>query len=85
MVKLAAEKFGKQLPKDMKVTSELAPLTEFYYAEDYHQQYLHKNPNGYCGLRGSGYTLEAEFDKLALGAQNNNNDNKPNDEQKGDL
>ncbi|SFA83279.1 peptide-methionine (S)-S-oxide reductase [Amycolatopsis marina] len=37
-----------------EITTELAPLTEFYYAEDYHQQYLHKVPNGYCGLGGTG-------------------------------
>jgi peptide-methionine (S)-S-oxide reductase len=36
------------------VTTEIAPLDEFYYAEDYHQQYLEKNPNGYCGLGGTG-------------------------------
>ena len=37
------------------VTTEIAyPAPEFYYAEDYHQQYLSKNPNGYCGLGGTG-------------------------------
>jgi peptide-methionine (S)-S-oxide reductase len=36
------------------VTTEIVPLREFYYAEDYHQQYLAKNPNGYCGLGGTG-------------------------------
>jgi peptide-methionine (S)-S-oxide reductase len=36
------------------ITSELAPLTAFYYAEEYHQQYLAKNPNGYCGIGGTG-------------------------------
>ncbi len=36
------------------ITTELAPAPEFYYAEDYHQQYLGKNPNGYCGLAGTG-------------------------------
>ena len=36
------------------ITTEIAPLTAFYYAEDYHQQYLAKNPDGYCGLRGTG-------------------------------
>jgi peptide-methionine (S)-S-oxide reductase len=36
------------------ITTEVAPLSEFYYAEDYHQQYLAKNPNGYCGLGGTG-------------------------------
>ena len=36
------------------ITTEIAPGGEFYYAEDYHQQYLAKNPNGYCGLGGTG-------------------------------
>jgi peptide-methionine (S)-S-oxide reductase len=36
------------------ITTEIAPLGEFYYAEDYHQQYLYKNPNGYCGIGGTG-------------------------------
>jgi peptide-methionine (S)-S-oxide reductase len=39
-----------------EVTTEIAPLEPFYYAEDYHQQYLHKVPNGYCGLNGTGVT-----------------------------
>src|SRR3954465_1988772 len=37
-----------------EITTEIAPLDEFYYAEGYHQQYLAKNPNGYCGLGGTG-------------------------------
>ena len=36
------------------VTTEIVPASEFYFAEDYHQQYLHKVPNGYCGLAGTG-------------------------------
>ena len=36
------------------ITTEIIPASEFYYAEDYHQQYLAKNPNGYCGLGGTG-------------------------------
>jgi peptide-methionine (S)-S-oxide reductase len=36
------------------VTTEIAAAGEFFYAEDYHQQYLAKNPNGYCGLGGTG-------------------------------
>lgn len=36
------------------ITTEIIPATEFYYAEDYHQQYLAKNPGGYCGLGGTG-------------------------------
>ena len=37
-----------------EITTEIAPAGPFYYAEDYHQQYLAKNPNGYCGLGGTG-------------------------------
>ena len=37
-----------------KITTEIIPAPEFYYAEDYHQQYLAKNPGGYCGLGGTG-------------------------------
>src|SRR3954451_5183158 len=37
-----------------QITTEIAPAGPFYYAEDYHQQYLAKNPNGYCGLGGTG-------------------------------
>ena len=36
------------------ITTEIRPAGEFYYAEDYHQQYLAKNPGGYCGLGGTG-------------------------------
>ena len=45
--KLTAAGFGV-------ITTEIAPASGFYYAEDYHQQYLAKNPNGYCGLGGTG-------------------------------
>jgi peptide-methionine (S)-S-oxide reductase len=38
------------------ITTEILAAPEFYYAEDYHQQYLAKNPNGYCGLGGTGVT-----------------------------
>jgi peptide-methionine (S)-S-oxide reductase len=37
-----------------QITTELAPAGDFFYAEDYHQQYLGKNPGGYCGLGGTG-------------------------------
>jgi len=37
-----------------EITTEVTPLGEFYYAEPYHQQYLAKNPNGYCGIGGTG-------------------------------
>ena len=36
------------------ITTEILDAPEFYFAEDYHQQYLAKNPNGYCGLGGTG-------------------------------
>lgn len=36
------------------ITTEILPATEFFYAEDYHQQYLAKNPQGYCGIGGTG-------------------------------
>ena len=41
------------------ITTEIAPLTHFYYAEPYHQQYLGKNPNGYCGIGGTGVSCPA--------------------------
>jgi peptide-methionine (S)-S-oxide reductase len=40
-----------------KITTEIRPVLEFYFAEDYHQQYLAKNPSGYCGLGGTGVEL----------------------------
>src|SRR4249920_2958915 len=44
---LAAKRYGK-------ITTEILDAPEFYFAEDYHQQYLAKNPGGYCGLGGTG-------------------------------
>jgi peptide-methionine (S)-S-oxide reductase len=41
------------------ITTEIVPLGEFYYAEGYHQQYLAKNPDGYCGLGGTGVSCPA--------------------------
>jgi peptide-methionine (S)-S-oxide reductase len=41
------------------ITTEILPAPEFFYAEDYHQQYLAKNPNGYCGLGGTGIACPA--------------------------
>jgi len=41
------------------VSTEIRPTPAFYYAEDYHQQYLGKNPNGYCGLGGTGVSCPA--------------------------
>ncbi|AEF38521.1 peptide-methionine (S)-S-oxide reductase MsrA [Hoyosella subflava] len=52
----SAEEYQKALTKAGygRITTEIAPLTSFYYAEEFHQQYLHKNPAGYCGLGGTG-------------------------------
>ncbi|HDY83700.1 MAG TPA: peptide-methionine (S)-S-oxide reductase MsrA [Halieaceae bacterium] len=41
------------------ITTEILPAPDFYYAEDYHQQYLAKNPGGYCGLGGTGVSCPA--------------------------
>ncbi|WP_371053404.1 peptide-methionine (S)-S-oxide reductase MsrA [Rhodococcus gordoniae] len=51
-----AEAFGKRLADAGygEITTEIAPLTQFYYAEDYHQQYLAKNPGGYCPVHATG-------------------------------
>jgi peptide-methionine (S)-S-oxide reductase len=54
--KRSAESFGAELKAAGygDVTTEIAPAGPFYYAEGYHQQYLAKRPNGYCGLAGTG-------------------------------
>lgn len=60
--RLAAEASRDRFAKALRnsghgeITTELAALTEFYYAEPYHQQYLHKVPGGYCGIAGTGVT-----------------------------
>jgi peptide-methionine (S)-S-oxide reductase len=51
-----------------EITTEVAALDEFYYAEDYHQQYLHKVPDGYCGLGGTGVSCPVGLDLPAEGA-----------------
>ena len=50
------ERFATALAANQRgtITTEILPAPEFYYAEDYHQQYLAKNPGGYCGLGGCG-------------------------------
>ena len=44
------------------ITTEIVPLDTFYYAEDYHQQYLAKNPGGYCGIGGTGVSCPVGLD-----------------------
>ena len=53
--------YGAQLAKAGygAITTEIQPAPEFYFAEDYHQQYLAKNPAGYCGLGGCGITYKS--------------------------
>jgi peptide-methionine (S)-S-oxide reductase len=46
-----------------QITTEIAPAGPFYYAETYHQQYLAKNPNGYCGLAGTGVSCPVNWAK----------------------
>jgi peptide-methionine (S)-S-oxide reductase len=48
-----------------EITTEIAPAGEFYYAEDYHQQYLAKNPQGYCGLGGTGVSCPVGLARAA--------------------
>ena len=56
-----AQSYGQALRQAGRgqVTTEIAPAGPFFYAEDYHQQYLHKVPNGYCGLKGTGVACSA--------------------------
>jgi peptide-methionine (S)-S-oxide reductase len=53
------------LAKHGKITTEIAKAPEFYYAEDYHQQYLAKNPDGYCGLGGTGVICPIPTKRMA--------------------
>jgi len=48
-----------------EITTEILDAPPFYYAEDYHQQYLAKNPNGYCGLGGTGVSCPLEVTPAA--------------------
>jgi peptide-methionine (S)-S-oxide reductase len=51
------------------ITTEIHPAPKFYFAEDYHQQYLEKVPNGYCPNHATGVTLPADFFKSEASAQ----------------
>ena len=58
--KASKQAFGLQLKAAGfgAISTEIIPASDFYYAEDYHQQYLHKNPGGYCGLGGTGVSCQ---------------------------
>jgi len=60
----SAELFGERLAAAGfgAITTEVVPAPEFFYAEDYHQQYLAKNPNGYCGIGGTGVSCPVGLD-----------------------
>ncbi|HSC46623.1 MAG TPA: peptide-methionine (S)-S-oxide reductase, partial [Gammaproteobacteria bacterium] len=51
-----------------RITTEIREAPEFYYAEDYHQQYLSKDPFGYCGLGGTGVACPTGVSEVARGA-----------------
>ena len=55
-LRASAQHFGEALVAAGKgrITTDIQPASPFFYAETYHQQYLAKNPNGYCGLKGTG-------------------------------
>ncbi|KAL5009871.1 hypothetical protein ScPMuIL_012176 [Solemya velum] len=79
------------------ITTEIREATEFFYAEDYHQQYLHKNPDGYCGLKATGvscpescpfsaFTNKRKADGLKTAKEDNKNIlTESNVNQKEDL
>ena len=54
---LESQALYQQALGDTAITTEILPAGTFYFAEDYHQQYLAKNPNGYCGLGGTGICM----------------------------
>ncbi|MGF1738686.1 peptide-methionine (S)-S-oxide reductase MsrA [Photobacterium satsumensis] len=54
---IASKALYQQALADAVITTEILPVGTFYFAEDYHQQYLAKNPGGYCGLGGTGICM----------------------------
>jgi peptide-methionine (S)-S-oxide reductase len=68
--RLAAEASRKQYEEALAgrgygaITTEIAPAGPFFYAEDYHQQYLDKNPMGYCGIGGTGVSCPIGLDAV---------------------
>jgi peptide-methionine (S)-S-oxide reductase len=68
-VRSALEVYGEALAAAGRkpIATEVASAGEFYYAEEYHQQYLHKVPNGYCGLQGTGVACQLPGPAADLG------------------
>jgi peptide-methionine (S)-S-oxide reductase len=65
----ASREMYQQMLRDAgfgEITTEIAPAPTFYYAEDYHQQYLAKNPFGYCPVHATGVKLPADFQVTPL-------------------
>ena len=64
MAKLARDAYQERLTASGwgEITTEIREAPEFFYAEEYHQQYLAKNPNGYCGLQGTGVSCPTGLD-----------------------
>ncbi len=60
LAEVSKEHYQKQLKNAgyQEITTEIISAPDFYYAEDYHQQYLAKNPGGYCGLGGTGISCQ---------------------------
>ncbi len=67
LAEIARDAYQSQLDKagHGKITTEIQEAGGFYYAEDYHQQYLHKNPGGYCGMGGTGVSCPIGLGKKA--------------------
>jgi peptide-methionine (S)-S-oxide reductase len=59
-----------------EITTEIEQAGPFYYAEDYHQQYLHKNPMGYCGLGGTGVSCPVGVGASAAAAESVGSDSR---------
>jgi len=59
-IDILRDKYQSNLSRNSygEITTEIKEISNFYFAEDYHQQYLAKNPNGYCGHGGCGISLE---------------------------
>jgi peptide-methionine (S)-S-oxide reductase len=67
LVEASRDAFQKELARAGygAITTEIADAGEFYFAEDYHQQYLAKNPGGYCGLGGTGVACPSGIEATA--------------------